>query len=78
MVCCMELVPKGVSGAFMAVYAGSATAESSQLQWSVAVSTTNTEIIAASVGAKGLLWLKCLLGELGGNSSVVPTLHDDK
>jgi hypothetical protein len=47
------------------------------MQWPVAVSTTNTEFIAATEGAKGLLWLKCLLGELGGNSSVVPTLHED-
>jgi hypothetical protein len=31
------------------------------------------EFIAASEEAKGLLWLKRLLGELGGNSSVVPT-----
>ena len=32
----------------LAVYAGSATAWSSQLQWSVALSTTEAEFIAAS------------------------------
>jgi hypothetical protein len=41
------------------------------------MSTTEAEFIVASEGAKGLLWVKCLLGELSGNSSVVPTLHDD-
>ena len=61
----------------VAAYAGSAVAWSSQLQWLVAVSRTEAEFIAASEGAKELLWLKCLFGELGGNSSVVPTLHDD-
>jgi hypothetical protein len=61
----------------VAVYAGGAIAWSSQLQWSVASSTTEAEFIAASDGAKGLLWLKHLLRELGGNSSVVPTLHVD-
>ena len=61
----------------MAVYAGSAIAWSSQLQWSVAMSTTEAEFITATEGAKGLLQLKRLLGELGGNSSVVPTLHVD-
>jgi hypothetical protein len=35
------------------VYAGSAIAWSSQLQWSVALSTTEAEFIAASAGAKG-------------------------
>jgi hypothetical protein len=61
----------------VAVYAGSAIAWSSQLKWSVTLSTTEAEFIAASEGAKGLLWLKRLLGEPGGNSCVVPTLHDD-
>ena len=50
----------------VAVYADSAVARSSQLQWSVALST-EAEFIAASKGAKELLWLKCLLGALGGN-----------
>ena len=33
--------------------------------------------MAASEGAKELLWLKRLLGELGGRGSEVPTLHVD-
>ena len=62
------------SGA-LAVYAGSAIAWSSQLQRSVALSTTEAEFIAPSEGAKKLLWLKCLLGELSGKCSEVPTLY---
>jgi hypothetical protein len=42
-----------------------------------ATAMVGAEFIAASEGAKGLLWLKHLLGELGGNSSVVPMLHVD-
>jgi hypothetical protein len=60
----------------VAVYAGSATAWSSQLQWLVTLST-KAEFIAASERAKELLWLKCLLGELGGKGSEVPMLHVD-
>jgi hypothetical protein len=41
------------------------------------IATTVAEFIAASVGAKQLLWLKRLLGELGGKRSVVPTLYVD-
>jgi hypothetical protein len=41
------------------------------------IATTVTEFIATSEGAKKLLWLKHLLGELGGKSSVVPTLYVD-
>ena len=59
----------------VAVYAGSAIAWSSQLQRSVALSTTEADFIAASGRAKELLWLKCLLGELGGKGSEVLTLH---
>jgi len=58
----------------LAVYAGSAIAWSSQLQRSVTLST-KAEFIAASKGAKELLWLKSLLGELGRKGSEVPTLH---
>jgi len=61
----------------VAVYAGRAIAWSSQLQWLVALSKTEAAFIATSEGAKGFLWLKCLVGELGGNSRVVPTLHVD-
>jgi len=39
--------------------------------------STKAEFMAASEGAKELLWLKRLLGELGGRGSEVPTLHVD-
>lgn len=61
----------------MAVYAGSAIAWSSQLQQSVALKTTEAELIAASEGAKELLWLKPLLGELSENCCELPTLYVD-
>jgi hypothetical protein len=49
----------------VAVYAGGAVAWSSQLQRSVALST-EAEFFATSQGVKKLLWLKRLLGEIGG------------
>ena len=61
----------------LAVYAGSAIAWSSQLQQSVALSATEAEFIAVSEGAKELLWLKRLLGELGEKVGQVPTLYVD-
>jgi hypothetical protein len=64
---------RSISG-IVAVYAGSAVAWSSQLQWSVAMSTTEAEFIAASEGAIELLWLKRLLGELGGKGIEVPNI----
>jgi len=60
----------------VAVYAGSATAWSSQLLQLVTLST-EAEFIAASEGGKELLWLKCLLGELGGKGTEVPMLYVD-
>lgn len=39
--------------------------------------STEAEFIAASDGAKELLWLKRLLGEIGENGSEVPTLYVD-
>ena len=62
----------------VAVYAGSAIAWSSQLQRSMALSTTEAECITASEGAKELLWLKHLLGKPGGKFSKEPTLYVDK
>ena len=50
---------------------------SSQLQWSMELSTTEAEFIAASEEAKELLWLKRLLDELGGKGIEVPTLYVD-
>jgi hypothetical protein len=61
----------------VAVYAGSEIAWSSQREWSFELPKTETEFIAASEGAKELLWLKRLLGELGGKGSEVPTLYVD-
>ena len=43
----------------------------------MALSVIEAEPIVASEGAKELLWLKRLLGELGGKGSEVPTLFVD-
>jgi len=59
----------------VAVYAGSVIAWSSHLQRSLALSTTEAEFITASERAKELLWLKGMLGKLGGKGSEVPTLY---
>jgi hypothetical protein len=59
----------------VAVYAGSVIAWSSHLQRSLALSTTEAEFIAASERAKELIWLKRMLGELGGKGNEVPTLY---
>jgi hypothetical protein len=48
----------------IAIFADSAVSWTSQLQKTAALSTTEAEIIAASEGAKELVWLKCLLLEL--------------
>jgi len=61
----------------VAMHAGSAIAWPIQLQRLLALSVKEAEFIAASEGAKELLWLKRLLGELGGNGSEVPTLPVD-
>jgi len=47
-----------------AIFADGAVSWTSQLQKMTALSTTVAEIIAASEGAKELVWLKCLLSEL--------------
>ena len=60
----------------MAVFACNAIAWPSQLQGTVALSVTEAEFIAASEVAKELLWLKRLLGELGGKSEE-PSLFVD-
>ena len=48
----------------IATFADSAVSWTSQLQKTTALSTTEAEIIAASEGAKELVWLKRLLSEL--------------
>ena len=45
------------------IYSGGAISWSSQRQQSVAISTTEAEIVAASECAKKVVWLKRLLGE---------------
>ena len=47
-----------------ALFANGAVSWTTQLQRMTALSTTEAEIIAASEGAKELVWLKCLLLEL--------------
>jgi hypothetical protein len=61
----------------VAVYAGGAFAWPSQLQRTVAFSTTEAEFIAASEGAKELLWLKRVLEELSVKGGGFHTLYVD-
>ena len=61
----------------MSTYAGGAVSWSSCLQKSVAISTTEAEIVAASEGAKEALWLKRLLVELNKIVDSPPKLHVD-
>ena len=56
---------------------GGAVSWKSQLQRSVAVSTTESEIVAASEGTKELIWLKRLMFELTNRSEPI-TLFVDK
>jgi len=48
----------------IAIVANDAVSWTSQLQKTTALSTTDAQIIAASEGAKELVWLKRLLSEL--------------
>jgi len=62
----------------VAMFSGGAVSWTSQLQKTTALSTTEAEIIAASEGAKELVWLKRLLSELLSDfSSKIPTLYID-
>lgn len=58
------------------VLAGGAISWTSQLQRTVSLSTTEAELIAASEGAKELIWMKRLLTELLGLNQL-PTLYVD-
>jgi len=51
----------------IAIFADGAVSWTNQLQKMTALSTTDAEIIAASEGAKELIWLKCLPSELLSN-----------
>lgn len=61
----------------IATFNDGAVSWTSQLQKSVATSTTEAEIIAASEGAKDLIWLKRLLSELLETVEKSPTLYID-
>ncbi|XP_047116008.1 secreted RxLR effector protein 161-like [Schistocerca piceifrons] len=61
----------------LAKYSGGAVSWTSQLQKVVATSTTEAEIIAASEGAKELVWLRRLLSELVEMSGQPPVLYID-
>jgi hypothetical protein len=63
----------------LAVFADGAVSWTSQLQRMTALSTTEAEIIAASEGAKELVWLKWLLSELLPDfAKRTPVLYIDK
>lgn len=61
---------------FVTVLNGTAVSWTSQLQKSVALSTTEAEFVAASEGAKELVWLTRLLSEIGDREET-PTLFID-
>ena len=61
---------------FISLIGGTAVSWTSQLQKSVALSTSEAEFVAASEGAKELVWLKRLLSEIKGDKSV-PVLFID-
>lgn len=60
----------------MSLINGTAVSWASQLQKSVALSTTEAEFVAASEGAKELVWLNRLLSEIG-TSGETPILFVD-
>jgi hypothetical protein len=58
------------------IFADGAVSWTSQLQKTTAFPTTEAEIIAASEGAKELVWLKCLLSELSSDfAGKTPVLY---
>lgn len=59
----------------IAMYSQGAISWLSQLQESVAVPTTEEEIVAASEGTKELIWLTRMLSELVGPAELEPTLY---
>jgi len=59
------------------MFSQAAVSWTSQLQKSVALSTTEAEIVAASEGAKQLTWLTRLLSKLVGLNELSPTLYVD-
>lgn len=61
---------------FVSLIGGTAVSWTSQLQKSVALSTTEAEFVAASEGAKELVWLNRLLSEIG-TSGETPILFVD-
>lgn len=61
---------------FVSLIGGAAVSWTSQLQKSVALSTTEAEFVAASEGAKELVWLKRLLVEIKGSNDI-PVLFID-
>lgn len=63
---------------FAFFYNGNIISWGSERQKSVALSTTESEYIAASVAIKELIWLKCLLEELTGSTVQTEFNMDNK
>lgn len=61
----------------VSIISGGAVSWTSQLQKTIALSTTEAELVASSEGAKELIWLKRLLGELTEVNNSPPLYVDN-
>ena len=61
----------------LCLYSGAPISWLSQRQASVAISTTEAEIVAASEAAREIIWVKRLLVEFGQLKNITPVLQDD-
>lgn len=71
-----DISTRSSTNGFVSLIGRTAVSWSSHLQKSVALSTTQAEFVAASEGAKELVWLSRLLLEIS-EKSYVPTLFVD-
>ncbi|CAB0040014.1 unnamed protein product [Trichogramma brassicae] len=72
-----DLKTRRSTNGFVAMIRHAAVSWTSQLQKSVALSTTKTEFVAASEEAKELVWLNRLMSEINSQEKHTPTLFVD-
>uniref|UniRef100_A0ABD2WT57 Integrase catalytic domain-containing protein n=1 Tax=Trichogramma kaykai TaxID=54128 RepID=A0ABD2WT57_9HYME len=72
-----DLKTRRSTNGFVAMIGHAAVSWTSQLQKSVALSTTEAEFVAASEGAKELVWLNRLMSEINSQEKHTPTLFVD-